>query len=137
MPAIDVSDAFDPDFFDTFILHRRLETPDIHGRSTTVDVVTPNQYGVVTAASPNDLQRLPEADVSLKSITITTLTRIQLESTGPGGKTYKADIIEWAGDFYQVNLVEDYSRFGQGYLWCIAQAIDYTPAPPTPNPVAG
>lgn len=135
MPALDVSDGFDTDFFDTFTLHRRLETVNDHGRSEVVDTPTPNCLGVVTAASPNDLQRWPEADISLKSITITTQVRLQLASPGPDGSSYKADVIEWAGNHYQVGLVEDYSRYAVGYLWCIAQAIDYTPAAPTPNPV--
>lgn len=135
MPAFDVDDAFDPEFFDTFTLIRRLETVGNNGRPTTVDTTTPNQYGVVTAATPNDLQRLPEADLSLKSITITTKVRLQLASPGSGGSSYKADYVQWAGNTYQVKLVEDYSRYGEGYLWAIAQSIDYTPAAPTPNPV--
>lgn len=135
MPSFDVSDAFDADFFDTFDLHRRLETASQQGRSVTADTVTCDQLGVITAASPNDLQRWPEADISLKSITITTMVRLQLASPGPTGSSYKADIIYWAGNYYQVGFVEDYSRYAVGYLWCIAQATDYTPAAPTPNPL--
>lgn len=136
MPALDVSDAFDADFLDGFILHRRLETVDNHGRSVVAETVSPCQLGVMTAASPNDLQRWPEADISLKSIVIVTQVRLQLASPGPTDDTsYKADVVEWAGDFYQVGLVDDYSRYAVGYLWCIAQTIDYTPAAPTPNPL--
>lgn len=138
--TLDVSDAFCEEFLDTFTLHRRLEQVTSHGRPQVTETVTANQLGVITAASPNDLQRWPEADISLKSITITTQVRLQLASPGivppdPVGSKYKADIIEWGGNYYQVGLVEDYSRYAVGYLWCIAQTIDYTPAAPTPNPL--
>ena len=139
MPSLDVSDAFDPEFFDTFSLHRRLETVSDHGRSVVVPTITPDQLAVITAASPDDLKRWPEADISLKSITITTQVRLQLASPGPTpDETYKADVIEWpqgSGDMYQVGLVEDYSRYAVGYLWCIAQVTNYTPSAPTPNPL--
>lgn len=139
MPSLDVSDAFDQEFFDTFTLHRRLEAISNYGRPVITETVTPNQLGVITAASPNDLQRWPEADISLKSIVITTMVRLQLaspkKSADPAGTSYKADIIEWGGNYYQVGLVEDYSRYAVGYIWAIAQTIDYTPAAPTPNPL--
>lgn len=140
MPSLDVSDGFDAEFFDTFALHRRLETVGGKGRATNVETVTGDLLGVITASSPNDLQRWPEADISLKSITITTQVRLQLTSPGPTGSSYKADIIEWpegSGDMYQVGLVEDYSRYAVGYLWCLAQVINYTPTAPTPNPLPG
>lgn len=138
MPALDVDDAFDADFFDTFALVRRLETVNDHGRSDVVATTTPDLLAVITASSPNDLQRWPEANISLKSITIITKVRLQLASPGPDdqpGTTYKADIVQWAGNSYQLGLVEDYSRYGEGYVWCLAQTIDYTPEAPTPNPV--
>lgn len=134
MPSLDVSDAFDPSFFDTFDLHRRVETVTNHGRSSVVTTITPDQLGVVEASSPNDLERWPEADVSLKSINIITKVRLQLASTpGPAdGETYKADVVYWAGNYYQVGYVDDYSRYGEGYIFAIAQTTAYVPAAPTP-----
>lgn len=137
MPGLDVSDAFDASFFDVFNLIRRAETVSNHGRPVVVPTVTNGLYGVVTMASPNDLERVPEADVSLKSIVIVTQNRLQLGSVGPDADTtIKADIVQWAGDNFQVALVEDYSRYGEGYIWALAQATDYQLAAPTPNPVA-
>ena len=136
MPGLDVSEAFDNDFWDSFTLIRRLETVGNDGFSNIANTVTPNQWGVITMASPNDLQRLPEADIALKSIVIVTQVRLQLASANPGnGPTTKADVVQWAGDNYQVTLVEDYSRFGEGFIWAMAQATDYQIAAPTPNPV--
>lgn len=135
MPILDVSDAFDASFWDEFALHRRVETVGNDGFATTEDNATRPYYGVIAAASPNDLQRLPEADVALKSITIVTKTRLQLASRNDADptKTIKADVVEWAGDFYQVVHVDDYSRYGAGFIWALAQAIDYQIAPPTPE----
>lgn len=135
MPSLDVSDAFDESFFDTFTLIRRVETVGNTGFATKAETVTPNQLGVVTAASPNDLKRLPEADISLKSIVIVTQVRLQLASTNADPtKTTKADVVQWANDYYQVALVEDYSRYGQGYIYALAQATDFQLAPPTAAP---
>lgn len=136
MPGLDVSEAFDESFFDQFNLVRRLEGVNNSGRSVTVDTVTEGLYGVVTMASPNDLERLPEADISKKSIIVVTQNRLQLSSAGPDADhTYKADVVYWAGDYYQVTTVEDYSRYGEGYIWALCQATDFVLAPPTPNPV--
>ena len=136
MAGLDVSDAFDGNFLDTFDIIRREETVGDDGFATKNVTTDAGQYGVVTMASPNDLQRLPEADVSLKTIIIVTMARLQLASkTDDPEVTIKADIVLWAGDYYQVSLVDDYSRYGQGYIWAMAQAIDYQLEAPTPNPV--
>lgn len=133
MPGLDVSDAFDIDMFDIFSLIRATQTVSSHGRPVNVPTVIPSQYGVFTSASPDDLERAPGADISHKAITITTKVRLQLASTGPDADTtIKADVIYWAGDYYQIKHVEDYSRFGQGYIWALAEAIDYQIASPTP-----
>lgn len=136
MAGLDVSDAFDASFFEEFTLIRGTETVNNHGRAQVEYEVTVGQLGVITSASPNDLQRLPEADLSQKSITITTQVRLQLASPGPTpDQTFKPDVIYWANNTYLVIHVEDYSRYGEGYLWAIAQTTDFTPSAPTPNPV--
>lgn len=132
MPGFDVSDAFDASMFDTFSILRRTEVVGNDGFSviTAIQIIA-NQYGVITMASPNDLERLPEADVSTKSIIIVTQSRLQLESSGK-----KADVVQCLnGEYFQVVTVEDYSRYGVGYIWAIATATDYQDQPPTPNPL--
>lgn len=130
MPALDVSDAFDPDFFDVFTILRRTETL-VGGFPTYTTQTIAGQYGVITMASPNDLERMPEVDVSSKSIVIVTKSRLQLGSAG-----IKADIVQCMnGETFQVVTVEDYSRYGQGYIWAIAKAVDYLDQPPTPDPI--
>lgn len=130
MPSLDVSDAFDETFFDNFNIIRRTETIGNDGFASTTKIVIPS-IGVITMASPNDLERLPEVDVSTKAITITTQARLQLESAGK-----KADIVQaMGGEFFQVVTVEDYSRYGQGYIWAIAKAIDYQDQVPTADPI--
>lgn len=140
MPGLDVADAFDPEMWDTFILHRRVEATNNFGRPVLTDTVTQGNLGVVAAATPSDLQRWPEADISLRAIVVVTQVRLQLAAPAPvppnpAGSQYKADVIEWAGNFYQVAFLDNYSRYGEGYLYAIAQMTDFLPAADTPNPV--
>lgn len=131
MVGFDVSDAFDESFFDTFSIIRRTEVVGNEGFPVVTPTVIANQYGVITMASPNDLERMPEADVSTKAIVVVTQSRLQLESNG-----IKADLVQCMnGEYFQVVTVEDYSRYGVGYIFAIAKAIDYQDKPPTPNPI--
>lgn len=136
MASLDVSDAFSEEFWNPFTLVTRLETTNDKGRPVVVETTTPDLLAVITAASPNDLQRWPEADISLKSIIIVGPERVQLARPGPtADQTYKADVVLWKGNAYQVGYVDDYSDYGEGYMFVIAQMTDYTPNPATPNPL--
>lgn len=131
MPSLDVSDAFDASMFDTFSIIRRDENVGADGFASITILEEIPAFGVITMASPNDLERLPEADVSTKAICIITQARLQLESAGK-----KADIVRaMNGEAFQVVTVDDYSRYGVGYIFAIAKAIDYQDRTPTPNPL--
>lgn len=120
-PTLDVSDVLlDPLFADRFDYLRQPEVVNAYGESTVPAPVTyRNQSGVVTFASPNDLDRLPEGDRSARTISIITKVRLQGPSQG-----VKADVVTWAGDRYVVKLCEPYVRYGQGFVQALAGSID-------------
>jgi hypothetical protein len=116
-PTLDVSDGFDPSFYDELTVTRTTETINIHGRTAQV-ATTENFIGVVTPASPSDLERLPEAERMKKAISV--YTQYRLRGVGPG---YDADIIHWHGTPYQVSNLNDYSGYGVGFISVTAVAM--------------
>lgn len=130
MPTLDVSEAFDQSFMDSFTVVRRVETINQYGRVNW----TPTQFtatGVVVATSPNDLQRLPEMQYMNKSISI--YTQWQLQGPSPG---HQPDEIIWHGSQYLVRALDDYSGYGRGFIMVICVSIDAVdPAPAMPTPI--
>lgn len=120
-PKLDVSSVLlDPFFADSFDFVRQPEVVNGYGEST---VPQPQQFtrqvGVVTMAHPNDLDRLPEADRSARTISI--VTKVRLQGPSPG---IKPDVVTWGGNRYVVKLVEPYVRFGAGFVQVLAGSID-------------
>jgi len=132
MPTLDVADAFDPSFMDSFIVIRRTEAVNQYGRVVTTEQRF-NSTGVVTATGPDDLQRLPEMQYMNKAITIYTRFKIQGPSDG-----YQADFILWHGSHFIVQTLDDYSGYinEQGFVTVNCTSIEnLDPAPLMPDPV--
>lgn len=127
MPIHDVNDAFDPTFMDQFTVLRRTQQVSQFGRNVVNETSFVAQ-GVVTASSPDDLQRLPESQYMNKSITIYTQERMQGPSAG-----YQPDEVLWHGSRYLVNAVDDYSGYGRGFVMVICGSVDAVDPPPPYN----
>lgn len=125
MPDLDVSDILtDPDFADSFDVIRRTQTIDNHGRSVDTETTYANQIGVITNASPNDLNRIEDYQNSQRYLSIVTKFRLQLPSTGKN-----ADIVSWRGDRYLVKTLEPYPQYGQGFYQAIVASTDILDQP--------
>lgn len=122
MPVLDVSDAFDPSFMDAITVTRRVQGVDNFGRATVVvESVTPDVPAVVGPSSPTDIQRLPEGSYMNKAITI--ITQHKLQGPSPG---YYPDLVTWSGADYIVASLDDFSRYGQGFISVVAVSKDIT-----------
>lgn len=130
MPFLDVSDGFDIDFLDTISVIRRKQLISNKGRGSTQDTTTASVAAVVCPASGSVLDRLPDYDVSKKYISVVTKFRLQLAAQ-VGSDTYKPDLVQWGGDSFIVEVLDDASRYGAGFVEAICSSIDYTDAPPT------
>lgn len=117
MPTLDVSEAFDPSFWDELTVTRTTETVNIRGRTAQV-TNTESFLGVVTPASPADLEKLPEAERMKKAISV--YTQYRLRGAGPG---YDADILNWHGTPFQVVTLNDYTGYGVGFMSVTAVAM--------------
>jgi hypothetical protein len=126
----DCNDAFDPSFFDPVLVNRLDETVDSAGRVQTVTTQI-STVAVVLATSPNDLQRLPEEEYMLKSISLYSPFRFQGPAEDPvSGARQKPDHVIWHGSTYVVRLLDDYTPYGRGFTHAVAVSVDAVdPAP--------
>jgi len=133
MPSLDLSEAYlEPSFLDTFQVVRRVETISQEGRSV-VSTTRINATGVVDAASPNDLQRL--GDMQFVDGAISIVTKFKLFDASQqvqNGKntSYQPDLVFWAGAYYLVRTLENYSRYGIGWVQAICIEQTYVATPP-------
>ena len=112
MPLLDVSDILlDLDLVDISLqVVRQSSTVNQYGEMVTVAVTTPFQ-GVVVPGSGPQLQQIP--DLARVKGEIQIFTQFHL-SDGTSGIT--ADQVIWNNRTYIVANVEDYSRYGKGFV---------------------
>lgn len=122
MPTLDVTAAIlDPAFLDTLVWSRQAQTVGDDGRA--VDAPTSlSIYGVITNDQGDVLMRLGDSAQVRGNITAHTLAKLSA-----GTSATDADIITWDGNDYTVDVLLDYSRYGQGF----------TAAACVPIPLAG
>lgn len=134
MPLLDVNDAFDPIMMDEFQVIRRVQTISNKGRVVVAE--TPmTATGVVTAASPDDLQRLPEAEYMNKAISIYTPFRLQGPAQDEAGVVTLPDQVLWHDSVFVVRAVDDFSGYGRGFVSAVAVSVGAVDPPPIPAPV--
>jgi len=134
MPSLDVNDAFDVSFWDQIVVIRRVAFVNNMGRVTTQDKAM-SALAVVTAASPVDLQRVPEWGMMHKTISLYTPFRLQGHAVDEAGNVTHPDEVLWRNSLFIVNFLEDYSGYGRGFVHAVAtskQNVDY---PPIPEPM--
>jgi hypothetical protein len=146
VPLIDVTAALtNPYTLEKVTVVRRKETVDTDGFVALELSTFSPVFGVIAAgfaatmSSTNDLMRRnPDYDYQTKSISFVTKFRLRGVSKELNGDRYKGDILIWppeAVDQYLVTRVEDYSRFGRGFVQSEASAIDLGNTPPGTYPV--
>lgn len=135
MPLLDVNDAFDSQMLDPMTVIRRTMTVTSKGRTqVTETVVTPSPLGVITAASPDDLARLPEAEYQNRAISIYTPFRLQGATRDEAGAETLPDHVLYHGAVYVVRALDDFSGYGRGFVSAVAVAIEPVGPAPIPQP---
>ena len=125
MATLDVSDAFDESFLSTLTVYKCNVDLDAEGFwSKTLS----DPYIIRVVKTPNEDKPKTDiqSDYKLKSIEVYSIDKLRNQNAIDA-----ADIIEWNGQKYQVDSVEDYSNYGQGYYHIYASLInadDRTPA---------
>lgn len=123
MAELDLSDAFGFELLDEFAVIRRQEFVDSNGEAA-VARETLGAVGVVTRASPDQLSRLPEADLAEAHICVVTEFRLRGPAREAGDVQFKPDLIQWQGSTFIVKQLDPYTNFGAGFVQAIAGSID-------------
>lgn len=132
MPQLDVSVALtNPYTLDRFDVLRRIETVDASGLAqSTVSLLT-KIPGVVYVDGDQSMKRSEDRTQQDKHITI--LTRFALRASSkaviPVPQSYQPDLVLWSKNNYIVESLEDYSRYGQGFVKASACIFDYVATP--------
>lgn len=112
MPLLDVTDVLlDPDFLDTSpMCLRNAQAVGNDGIAVNTPVQTPF-FGVVTSLNGSVLQRVAEGSRITDTITVHTPFRLIAGQVG-----FDADVVLWGGLHWTVTNVNDYSRYGRGFV---------------------
>lgn len=126
-PWLDLSEAIlDPYLADAVSVLRRTMTVNGFGEPVITSSTTPNVLGVVTVASPTDLQRLDDQQRMQRVLSFVTKFRIQGPSPGK-----QSDQVVWRGDTYVVIDIGPYPQFGSGFIQALIASQDFLDQPNT------
>lgn len=124
--GLDVSEVLaDPMLASSFTVIRRSEVLGQNGRVNIDPVNLGEKTGVVYPTGRNDLARLDDQQMMGKHINI--VTDFRLQGPAPG---FQPDLIGWHGDFYVVQLLDDYTDFGAGFVQAVAGSMSSVDQPP-------
>lgn len=122
MAYLDVTEILmDPEIASRFNVVRRAEVVDDHGLSTLSLKPFKNKIGVITATSPNTLDRGTDMQTMPRSITVVTKFKLQSEVTG-----FQPDVVVWKGSNYLVKSIDLYPHFGPGFYQAECHSMDRT-----------
>lgn len=120
MPTLDVSEVLtDPMLAEKVTVIRRVQAISDKGRTVVTPTEHKNVVAVVTAAHPNDLERLDDNQRTGRHLSV--ITKFALRATSPG---YQPDIVVWRGDSYLVKALDPYPQYGAGFVQAIVGSLD-------------
>lgn len=132
--TFDMSEAFNAETTDTFTVIRRKETVNNFGESATENARIPHQVGSVNAGDDNKIAIATDQQHIGKSISVVTQFKLrsvsEAKKASVGKVKYQPDLVFWNGDYFKVVVVEDYSRFGFGWIQAQCTSEDFVDQAP-------
>lgn len=127
MPFLDLSElSTDPDFVEEInVIVIRRPIVMVKGRPTVPNPVTYPSVTMSVQPGGNSLER--EDDKEFAPKTMNVFTKFRLQTAAPG---YLPDYVIWNGDNFIVQSIDDYSRWGQGYIDATIASVDSLDLPP-------
>ena len=127
MPELDVSSVIlDPMFCEALAIYRRVQTISNKGVTVVTQTqVRPVPYGVVLPMEDSPLLRTPEYQNLPQQLEVHTQYRLRSASQNAAGtEQYQPDYILWNGDWFLVNKISNFSRFGRGFICAYCSSTD-------------
>lgn len=108
---VDLTEAmYDSESWQPFTVLRRQETVGSNGRNTLTLTTLPAE-GDVWPEGPSMINRRPDGTLPTKTLCIVTQFALRDNTKG-----YQADIVQWAGDKYVVDHIEDWSHVNPNFI---------------------
>jgi galactose-6-phosphate isomerase len=140
MPFMDLTDVLcDPMTNDTFTVIRRQQSVGNNGVVASTNTTITPLIGVVAAVGNQSPVRDEAFRNQAKSIQVITTFRLRPVTTQKGND-YMPDLVLWpiadqfgmpaVGDYYMVQQISDYSRFGAGFIAAECSSYDFVDQAP-------
>lgn len=111
MPFLDVSDVLlDADFAESLTVNRIAQTVDPTTGLAVQTTTTLTIVAVVTQGSMNPVIRAEDYELSRKTITVHSQSKLQAAVVGS-----QPDVVVWNGSNYITKMVSNWSHFGAGF----------------------
>lgn len=98
----------DPDFSRPFVVLRRTERVDEHGRAEFAEERL-DAEGAIQPATPKELERLPEGDRHKETLAVFTAFPLRAGDEAAGAAP---DRIEWRGEWFEVAALDAWGLDG-------------------------
>lgn len=128
---LDVTDAIlDQDLGCEFISVIRRPIVMVKGRPTVPAPVRTDDVPATVNSGASDLQRAADQENMPNKISVHTLFRLQGPAKDGANVQYLPDIIIWRGDSYVIASLDDYSKYGAGFVHADCSSVDAIDSPP-------
>lgn len=115
--------------YQPFNVTRRAEAVGNNGRNTLTTTPFNNVYGDVWPEQPREIDRRPDGSLPQKIISVVTQFALHDNTHG-----FQADLIQWGGDTYVVDRIEDWSHVAPQFIKATCYLYQATAtAPVIPN----
>lgn len=111
--------------WETVQINRRPQTIVNTGRGAIGPIMTYTAQAVVVAKTPDDLERGPDYQIMQRTIQVDTSFALQGPASG-----FQPDEVIWHGTTFIVTSIEDFSKFGVGFVSAICRSVIATDVPP-------
>lgn len=131
-PSLDVTEVLsDPDFVDHATVFRRPMKVNEHGEVEKTPEKIDGVPMVICNASGDDLTRYPEMQAMGLVKSIVTTFRLYGAAKDGLKQDYQPDVVrDCDGNFFVVNVLEPYTRYGAGFVQALATSYKWVGKPP-------
>lgn len=128
---LDVTDVIlDQDLATEFISVIRRPIVMVKGRATVPAPVRTDNVPAVVNSGISELVRAQDQQNMPNRISVHTLFRLQGPARDGAGTQYEPDLIVWRGDNYVISSLDDYSKYGAGFVRADCASVSSIDQPP-------